>query len=187
MTNTRKLCLALLITMLVTCGGSLTKVAVTQTASTTIPGATLFEQLAGNAVGFSGLGNFDIADSQEFKNQGIKREQINSVKLRSVTLTVTSPTSGQDFTFLQSLAFFVEAPGVAKKQVASGGPFASGARTVTLNIDNLELAPYATATSMTFTTTASGRKPNNTTTVEAKIVLDADINVGGLICGGTGK
>jgi hypothetical protein len=182
MPNTsRNVVVFLLISVLVTCGG-LTRVSATQTATATIPGGSLLDVVTGD-LGFGNLGNFDISQSQEFKNQGIKREQINSVKLKSLTLTITSPANGQDFTFLQSLAFFVEAPGVEKKEIARGGPFTAGAKEVSLTLLDVELAPYATATSMTFTTTANGKKPGSTTTVEAKVILDADVNVAGVICG----
>jgi len=181
MTNTRPLTLALLITVLVTCGG-LTRLTTTQTASASIPAGTLVDLLTGD-LGFGNLASFDITQSQEFKNQGIKREQINSLKLRSLTLTITQPANGQDFTFLDNLAFFVEASGLPKKEIARGGPFSAGATTVALAVLDVELAPYATAPSMTFTTTASGRKPKSATTLEAKVVLDADVNVAGVLCG----
>lgn len=182
MTNTsRNLGGALLLGVLVTCGG-LTRVSTTQSATATIPGATLLEVLTGS-VDFANLGSFDIAQSQEFKNQGVKREQINSVKIRTLTLTITAPPNGQDFTFLQSIAFFVEAAGQPKKEIARGGPFAVGSKEVSLTVLDVELAPYATAPSMTFTTVATGNKPRNTTTLEAKVVLDADVNIGGVLCG----
>lgn len=108
------------------------------------------------------------------------------MKLQSLALTITSPATGQDFTFLEGVQFFVEADGLEKRKVARGGPFAQGPTTVSLMVLDVDLAPYATAPSMTFTTTARGQKPQNTTTIEAKIILDVDVNVGGLICGTKG-
>ncbi len=166
--------------VLVTCGG-LTKVSSTQSASATIPAGSLVEVLTGD-IGFANLGNFDITQSQEFKNQGIKREQINSVKLRTLSLTITAPANGQDFTFLKSLSFFVEANGLAKKEIARGGPF-DGLKEISLTVLDVELAPYAAAPSMTFTTTASGMRPKSETTVLAKVILDADVNIAGVVCG----
>lgn len=180
MPNTSKRVLLAVVLAAIACG-SLTRITVNQTATATIPGATLLEQLAGD-LAFGGLGSFDISNSAEFKNQGVKKEQINSVKLKALTLTITSPSNG-DFTFLDGLSFFVEAGGVAKKEIAKGGPFPAGQRSVSLTLLDVELAPYATAASMTFTTVAKGKKPSSTTTVEAKVTLDADVNVGGLICG----
>jgi hypothetical protein len=183
MPNTSRLVVvAVVFAALVACGG-LTRVSTTQSATATIPGGSLLDLLTGD-IGFGNLGNFDITQSQEFKNQGVKREQINSVKLRTLTLTITAPATGQDFTFLNSLAFFVEAPGQEKKEVAHGGPFAVGAKEVSLTVLDVELAPYATAASMTFTTVANGKKPASTTTIEAKVTLDADVNVAGVLFGG---
>lgn len=173
--------IALAVVLLAIACGSLTRLSVSQNAHATIPGATLLEQLTGD-LSFGGLGNFDISQSAEFKNQGVKKEQINSVKVKTLNLTITSPSNG-DFTFLNSLSFFVEAPGVAKKEVAKGGPFTAGQKSVDLTLTGLELAPYATAESMTFTTVANGKKPSTTTEIDAKVVLEADVNVGGLICG----
>ena len=173
--------LGLLIFGLVTCGG-LTHLTVTQSATAMIPAATLLEVLAGD-VGFGSLATFDITQAQEFKNQGVKREQINSVKLQTLTLEITSPMNGQDFTFLDSIAFLVDAPGQPQKEVAHGGPFAQGVKSISLTIDAVELAPYATAPSMTFSTSVKGRKPANATTIEAKVVFGADINVAGVISG----
>ncbi len=184
MTNTRFTCLGVLILCLITCGGSLTRIGVTQSANATIPGATLVEQLTGDALGFSGLGSFDITQSAEFKNQGVKREQINSVRLRTLTLAITAPPNGQDFEFLQSLSFFVESNGLPKKEVARGGPFQSGAKEITLTVLDVELAPYAAAASMTFTTAAKGQRPKNTTSLKATVILDADVNIAGVVCGG---
>jgi hypothetical protein len=182
MPNTSRNVVVLLLASLLSGCGGLTKISTTQTATATIQGGSLLDLLTGD-LGFGNLGNFDITQSQEFKNQGIKREQLNSVKLRSLTLTITSPATGQDFTFLQSLAFAVEAPGIEKKQIAHGGPFAAGSKEISLTIDGVELVSYATASSMTFTTTANGKKPANTTTIEAKVILDADVNIGGVLTG----
>ncbi len=167
--------------LLATCGG-LAKFNITQGGSATIPGATLLEQLVGD-VGFGNFASFDITQSQELKNQGVKREQITSVKLTKLSIEVTSPANGQDLTFIDSLTFFVESPGVAKKEIAKGGPFTAGATKADLTLVDLELAPYAAAPSMTFTTAATGKRPSNTTTLDAKATITAEANLAGLVCG----
>lgn len=106
MPNTSR-CAVVALLLLAGCG-SLTRVTVDQSATATIPAATLLEQLTGD-VGFGSLVSFDISQSQEFKIQGIKKEQINSVKVTKLSLTITSPAPGQDFAFLDTPSFFVEA------------------------------------------------------------------------------
>ena len=174
--------LLVLLVILVTCGG-LTHLTASQSASATIPGATLVEQLVGG-VGFGGFTTFDLTQSEELKNQGVKRSQIDSVKLTTLSMEITAPASGQDFTFLDSITFYVEAEGQAKAEIAHGGPFTAGATSVSLTVLDVELAPYAAAPSMSFTTDVTGRKPNNDTTVSATVALGVDVNVAGVVCGG---
>lgn len=167
---------------LATCD-SLDNFDVEQKSRASIPGQTPLEMLLGS-VSFTGFDNFDITQNAELKNQGVTKNQIDSVRLSRVTLTVVDPASGQDFMFISSLSFFVEAPGLPRVRIATGGPFPAGANMVELNVDDVELAPYATAASMNITTESSGQKPQQDTTVEATIGLDVDANLGGAICGG---
>lgn len=167
---------------LITCD-SVDNFTITESSTTTIEGATLLEQLVGD-LGFGGFLNMDVSQNEELKNQGVERNQIDSVFVQSLTLTITDPPDGQDFTFIESLAFYVEAPGLDRKLIASGGPFEAGLKTVGMNVENVDLADYAAAESMDITTEVDGRRPDNTTTIRADIVLDVDVNVGGALCGG---
>jgi hypothetical protein len=178
----RRSLIVLLTLPLVMCSG-IDNFQVDQKSQAFIPGATALEQLLGN-VSFAGFDNFDITQNAELKNQGVTKNQIDSVKLSRVTMTVVEPASGQDFTFVTSLKFFVEAPGLPRALIAKGGPFPAGALTVELDLEDVELKPYATAESMNITTESNGEKPGQDTTVEAVILLDVDVNVGGAICGG---
>src|SRR5687767_12227375 len=90
-----------------------------------IPGATVVETLVD--IPFAGFGDIDLTQNETLKNRGATKDQIDSVKVTRLTLTVTAPESGQDFRFLQSLKFFVESPGVPRALIASGGPFPEGA------------------------------------------------------------
>jgi hypothetical protein len=165
----------------VTCHG-LDRFTVTESTRSEIMGGGLVEQLL-PALGL-GFANFDITQNQTLQNQGVTKNQIDSVKMTRLTLTIIDPPSGQDFRFLDGLTFFVSAPGLERAMIASGGPFPSDARTVELTVEDVELAPYVVADRMDITTEARGRRPRQTTTVEATIVLDVDVNIGGAVCGG---
>lgn len=165
---------------LITCG-DIDQITVSQSSRSTIARGTLVEQFAGD-IGFGELVEVDITQSQELQNQGVTKEQVDSVKLEKLELTVVSP-SPADFTFLDSVEFYVEAPGLERMRIARGGPFEAGESTVTLSIDDVELAPYAVSERMTITTDARGNRPEQDTTVEAKIDIVVDVNVGGVICG----
>ena len=165
----------------ITCG-KLDTFDISQKSSASIQGASILEQLVGD-IGFGGFLNMDISQNEELKNQGVKKNQIDSVHLKTVTLTITDPPSGRDFTFVESLKFYVESEGLERKLIASGGPFESGLTTVGLNIEDVELSSYAAAPSMNITTEATGRRPSQNTTIEATLALTVDVNVSGALCG----
>jgi hypothetical protein len=165
------------------CCGGMDTFDVAEEASATIEGASLFEQLAGD-MGFGSFLNMDISQSQELKNQGVEKNQIDSVKLTTLTLTIADPPSGQDFSFLQELSFFVEAEGLPRKLIASRTSFPSGETSVAMTIEDVELAPYATAPSMNISAEVNGRRPSHQTTIKADMSLKVDVNVSGVACGG---
>lgn len=162
------------------CGG-LDTFTITEESTATIQGSILGQLVSD--LGFGGFLSMDLSQNETLANQGVSREQIDSVFVRSLTLTITAPPSGQDFTFLDSLEFYVEAPGEPRRLIASGGPFQAGLTTVGLDLENVDLAPYAAAESMSITTEASGRPPAQDTTIQAQIELEVDVNVDGALCG----
>jgi len=67
--------------------------------------------------------------------------------------------------------------------IARGSSFATGLKSVGLEIEPVNLAPYASGDSMTITTDVDGHRPDHETTIKADIVLDIDVNVAGVLCG----
>ena len=164
-----------------TCGG-IDNFTITEESQATIDsGIPVVGDLLGD-LGFGGFLKMDISQNEELKNQGVKREQIDSVKIESISLTITSPDDGsQDFTFLDDLEFYVDADGLDKKLIASGANFAAGLTTIGLDVEDVELAPYAAADSMDITTEARGSPPDQDTTILGTIKLNVDVNVSGAL------
>lgn len=140
-------------------------------SSTTIPKGGFLEQLA--AVTFGDFGNMDISQSQGFKNAGVEKDQVDSVKLASLELKVESPAGGT-FEWLDKMEFFVETEGQPKKRIAHKDAIPDSATTITFDVDDVELAPYVTAPSMNVTTSATARRPNEDTKIQAKLVFTVD-------------
>ena len=138
---------------------------------TTIQKGTIAEGLVGT-LGFGNLANLDISSSQEFKSNNVQKRHVARARLQELKLTITAPKE-QNFDFLQSITFFVEAPGLEKKRLAHRD-VPRGARAFTCLIDDVELAPYVRADRMTITTTVNGHRPGADTTLQA----DLTINVG---------
>ncbi|MDF1561728.1 MAG: hypothetical protein P1V51_01720 [Deltaproteobacteria bacterium] len=180
----RPLTLAFLIfaTGAATCGG-IDRIRIRETATAEIPPSTLLENLVGD-LGFSQFATLDLSQNQELQNQGIEKHQIDHVYLQELALQITAPPSGQDFTFIDRLEFFVESDGLPTELLAAGGPFAADLTAVNLDVEDVDLAPYVTAPSMAITTQVQGRRPRERTTIEASLRFQVDVNVGGLVCGG---
>ncbi len=100
----------------------------------------------------SGFSPMDAGQSasRTFANQGVTASEIKSAKLTQGTLAVTSPPTG-DLTTLSSFEILVEAPGQPEQVIAHQDQFAAGERSVPLILDDVDLKPYLTASSMTFT------------------------------------
>jgi hypothetical protein len=151
---------------------------VTVKGSTTVETGSLLEQLV-SLPAFNGFNSFDIAQTAEFQNQGVKKEQIDSVKLKSFTLSVKSP-AGATLDFIDEISFFAETNGVVKKRIAHK-VIADGQASVALDLDPVELKPYVTAASMQITTEVSGKRPQVETVVEALLVFTVDLDVAGAV------
>ncbi len=158
----------------------LDNIIITKSANTTVQGGSPLNIL--NELGFIDFGSIDVSNEQEFKNKGFDIDDIDSVKVDSVKLEITSPASGQDFEFIERVAFYAVQNG-QRALIADGGPFAPGLRTVNLDVTDVNLKDYVKAGSFSLGTEVNGNEPDNTTTIKATVALNVDVAVGHLICG----
>src|SRR5215211_460427 len=122
--------------------------------------------------------NIDFNQSQEFKNQGITKEQVKSVRPDYVRLKILTPDE-QDFSFLDWIQFFARAGDnevlVAEKHDI--GQLGLRAPNPILNLDvrQVELQPFVTAPSMSIVVRGSGKFPPQNTKIEAQVGLKVEI------------
>jgi hypothetical protein len=135
---------------------------------TTIEKGTAVEQLVGS-LGFGQFTNLDLAQSQEFRSNNVQKRHVASAKLKALTLSITAP-QGQNFDFLESLTFFIESPGMPRRRLAHQA-IPRGATRLTFEPEDVELAPYVRADTMTITTEVRGRRPDRDTEVQCSLVL----------------
>ena len=166
--------------MLATLACSLDNIKVTESDSTTIDGGGQLALLPD--LGFSNFQNIDVSDNATFKSKGADVNDIDSAKIHTLTLDITSPTSGQDFTFIQSIKFYASTPDLPKTLIAQGGPFQAGLTEVGLDVEDVELKPFVASKTLQITSEVNGHPPANTTTIKATVVLDVDVNVGHALC-----
>ena len=135
---------------------------------TVIPKGTPVEQLVGT-LGFGQFANLDLSESQEFKSNDVQKRHIDRARVKSLDLRIVNPQT-QDFDFIEQITFYVEAPGLERKRIARK-QVPRDARAFACELDDVELAPYVRAPQMTITTAVRGRRPENDTTVEARLVI----------------
>ncbi|HEY0880442.1 MAG TPA: hypothetical protein VGD87_02870 [Archangium sp.] len=118
----------------------------------------------------SGFSNINFDENQDFKNNDARRENVKSVKLNAFTLKIVSPNT-QDFGFLDTLEFWVKSGDTEEKIAGKANigalNLAAPNPTLTLDLPDVELAPYVKAPSMTIITRGSGRQPSQETRLEA--------------------
>lgn len=159
------------------CNGKLLTIHVDDVAEATIEQGTLLEQFA-QELGFGEFVTIDITDAEELQNQGVQPGDIQDVYLEVFELSAVGP-EGADLSFLDEVVLYVEAPGLDKVRIAHQESFPPGQRTVSFTLDGVDLVDYAVSESMTFTTDASGRRPEVDTDIEATYDLSVGVTAQG--------
>lgn len=135
---------------------------------TTVQRGTLLEELL-EQFSFGAFMNMDVSSTSEFENNQAEKDRVVEARLVGATLTITAP-EGQDFDFIDEITFFVEAPGQPEREVASKA-VPRGVDTFQLDLEDVDLAPYVRAETMSVTTEVTGRRPDEDTTIRADLVF----------------
>jgi hypothetical protein len=169
-----RLALVLSSLLLTGCNGVLVTFTTTIKGTTTLQGSPLggFFSLFPQVNNFNDL-NFD--DNQDFKNNNAQKAHVKTAKVTSFTLKITDPAN-QNYDFLDSVKFSVESPsnnttelahkdGIASLGLAAPNP------TLVLDVPGEDIAAHIRADDVTFSSSGSGRQPNDNVTVEANVTL----------------
>ncbi len=136
----------------------------------TIPGSP-FGALLGVLPPVSGLSDIDFDQNQDFRNQGVTKDDVRSVRVERVVFTVLSP-SGQTFSFLDTIEVVARIPQKEQRVASKRGPF--GASSLSLDLENPDVTDFVTAPKTTLTVSGSGRQPDRDTQVEAVVGLEVE-------------
>lgn len=169
----RKLLPAVALVTAITCD-NLDNIDVDAGGKVTVPAGTIVDKLLSGALHFAGFDKIDF--SQDFANQGVTKDQVDSVRLTSLTLSIES---GSNFDFLQSISFSVEADGEPATEIARIDAVPKGVKTIELDVSDAELKPFVVAPSMRITGKAEGSRPDEETTIAASAVFDVDVHIPG--------
>lgn len=149
-----------------------------QKGEMTIPGGPLGGVL--NIPGVGSFNNIDFNQNQQFMNQGVSKDRVNSVQVDSVKLQITNP-SNQGFDFLDTLQILAKtgdqqvevAHKTSIRQLGLGPPNPL----LTLDVTRAELKPYVTAPSMTLVINGSGTAPPQSTTIGITVGFQVEVRV----------
>jgi hypothetical protein len=124
--------------------------------------------------------NIDFSQNQDFKNQGVSKNQVDSVVADSVTLRIDDPPT-QDFRFLESLQIFAKTGNqqdkVAEKNSINQLNLPPPNPKLVLDTTGVELKPYVVADSMSIIVHGRGSFPDKDTTVTGVVTLHVVANL----------
>lgn len=170
----RKVLPAVALVTAVTCA-NLDNIDVDAGGKVTVPAGTIVDKLLAGALDFTGFNKIDF--SQDFANQGVTKDDVDSVHLKSLELTIES---GDNFDFIESISFSVGADGLDTVEIAHLDAVPKGTKKLVLDVStSAELKPYVVAPSMRIDGKVQGERPDQETTVSAAAVFDVDIHIPG--------
>jgi hypothetical protein len=147
---------------------------------TTVTGSPLLGGILNAFPAVSSFAGLDFDQNQDFKNQGVTKDEVKSVHLKSLALKILGPDDA-DYGFLDSLEFFAKAGDrevrIAHKENISKLGLKAPNPTVTLDVDNVDLQPFVTAPSMSIIVRGKGRVPEKDVRLQATVVLDVAVGL----------
>lgn len=164
---------------------SLFRITIEDEAQSTISRGTLIDEVIGD-FGFSEFTAMDLTQSAELENQGVEPGDISEVYMTELELQVTSP-SGGDLSFVDSVAIYVESPGLPRVLIASQDDFPVGQAVVVFDLEELDLTDYVVSESITFDTDMRGNRPEQDTTITARYALDVGVTGQGACSAASGN
>jgi hypothetical protein len=173
------LILCVLVLPLAACGNpaDLDNFDVTIEEMTSVPGATAVEFLLDGFPVVDGLANFDISNSSEFQNGQYSPDDVGSVRLKRLTMSVVSP-DGQDLSFFGDVVFLLSTDGMPTLEVATASEFPEGVASVNFDTSGADIKEYVLAQAGSFTVEVSDTKrPPQETALKITAVFEVDLGI----------
>lgn len=145
---------------------------------TTVTGSTPSGGVLNAFPAVSSFANLDFNQNQDFKNQGVTKDDVESARLKSLTVRILGPDD-VDFGFLDSLEFFARAGDQEVRMARKDGIAQLGLKppnpVLALDVENVDLQPYVTAPSMSIIVRGKGRVPEQDVRLQAAVLLEVGL------------
>ncbi|MDY7226664.1 hypothetical protein [Hyalangium rubrum] len=132
---------------------------------------------------FPAIGSFaglDFDQNPDFRNQGVSKDEVSSVKPKAIELRLLSPDDA-DFGFLDTLEFFAKAGDqekrFARKQDISRLGLQAPNPVLRMEVEDVELQPFVAAPSMSIIVRGKGRMPEQEVRLQAVVTLSAQVDL----------
>lgn len=158
--------------------GVITTIDVDGQATTRVEGATILETLVGD-LGFESFVSMNLVESEELQNQGVEPGDIRNARLVSFELEAVAP-DGADLSFLQEMSISVSSPDLEEQTLAQAGGFPEGASLVPFDVEDVDLTDYIVSESLTIGTDVTGSRPEQTTDVQARYLIEVGVTLQGV-------
>lgn len=157
---------------------SLLTIQIEDSATTTVQGASLLEDLIGD-LGFEELVSMDITDNEELANQGVEPGDLVSVQLVAFDLEILD--GDPDLSFIDTMTVSLSAPDLAEVDLAHQDDFPEGQPVVGMDLLAVEMVDYAVSQSMTLKTDVDAQRPDQDSVIEARYVLAIEATLRGAV------
>lgn len=118
---------------------------------------------------------------QRFEDEGVESAWVESVKMKSLVLTITSP-QGEDFSFLNEISLYMKTDDLAEVLIADKIPVSENAgNMIALDVKGVDLYPYISQDNFTLRTSVT---TDETTTQSVDFRADMVMEVKATIPGG---
>jgi hypothetical protein len=144
---------------------------------TTVEAGTAIEGLLAGFPQLDGFTRLDISQSAEFEERGYNPDDVDSIRLTRLTLSIIEPAE-QDLAFLGSVQVIVSNPDLPDVVMAERLSFDEGEQQVDFETSDANLRHYLLGTRSTITfDIEDSRRPMQDTRIEVEAVFDVDVNV----------
>lgn len=125
------------------------------------------------------LVSLDGVGQDALDEAGVAEGDLSQLRLLGLSFALVDPTEDNDLDFLESVEVWLSADGLDDVLIASKDPLPGDVTEVSLDVTDLDLAPYIVAEGLAVSTFATGRLPLEDTVVRTTVEVEIGVTAQG--------